>query len=401
MSSHRPRGHWSEETGEFEAVRLGGGGGGSGRGRKFVRFWPVMGLLAISVASAWLVTAHESGASTGINFAGGSKPAATAPARPSGNANTGGTKPGGSAKPPAANGTTQNEWGPVTDADRKLVATIHQAALWQRTASLDAVNRTQNASVRTAARAIATELAPLDQKAGIAARALAMTLPTQATPEQTSWVTELAGKRGTAYDQTFADRFRTAQGKLFPLISQVRVATQNEVVRALAQSASTTVLRGMTFVERTGLTNGSSGSSGSGSGTSAPAPAPPAGNTGNNGGNTGRTGNTGGNTGAVPPASGGADQGDLLPSDLLPGDTAPAPAPARSQPARDTGGVGQSAPSADLPPLPTATSAATAPSLANKGASLPGGGSTTWIILGMIGIAVMISLVAIRGFARR
>jgi putative membrane protein len=394
MSSHRgsrPRGHWSEETGEFEAVRLGGGGGGTGR--RFVRFWPVMGLLVISVASAWLVTAHESGAATGINFAGG-KPAATAPARPPGtgkpSGNAGGatkppanTNPGAQPAPPAADGTTQNEWGPVTNADRKLIATIHQAALWQRTASLDAVNRTQNTTVRTAAKAIATELAPLDQKAGIAARALGVTLPAQATREQTSWVAELAGKRGTAYDQTFADRFRTAQGKLFPLISEVRVSTKNEVVRALAQSASTTVLRGMTFVERTGLTDGSPGSSGSGT-----APGPPA-------------NNTGGNTGAVPPAGNGADQGDLLPSDLLPGDTAPAPAPVKSQPARDTGGTGQSAPSADLPPLPSATSAATSPSLANTGQSLPGSGSTMWIILGMIGIAVMISLVALRGFARQ
>jgi hypothetical protein len=143
----------------------------------------------------------------------------------------------------------------------------------------------------------------------------------------------------------------------------------------------------MTFVERTGLTDGSSGTSGTGSGNTAPAP--PA-------------GNTGGNTGAAPPANSGADQGNgLLPSDLLPGDTAPAPAPAKSQPARDTGGVGQSAPSADLPPLPSSTSVATVPSLANKGQSLPGGGSTMWIILGMIGIAVMISLVALRGFARR
>jgi putative membrane protein len=428
MPSHagsRPRGHWSEETGEFETVGLIRRGGGRGRG--LVRFWPVMALLTISVGSAWLVTDNKADGSQGINFANNNRPATAAPPAngnrggtgTSGGAPTGkpangkpsNTKPRGGAKPPAQvplpsapdAGGTQTEFGPLSDADKNILTSAHLAALWQRPTALDAAKRATNPKLRDAAARVAAEHKSLDAKAVATAAALNVTLPDRPNAEQAAWMKELAGKRGTEFDQLLVSRLRTAQGKMLPLVGEVRSTTQNTMVRAFTQVASTSVLRAMTFIDNTGLVTGTGSAPNppgdAGGAQQAPNPPaaqpdPPASNGGTNGGTAGPNGN------------------DLLPGDALPGETAPVPA----QPANPGGngngntngnanGNQSQAPSGDVPSLPSAPQAQPAqpssPELATKSNWLGGGDKNMYLILGMIAIAVMISLIALRGFARR
>jgi putative membrane protein len=419
MPSHRgsrPRGHWSEETGEFEAVGLVHRGGGRKRG--LVRFWPVMALLSISVGSAWLVTDVKAGGSQSLNYANGNQPTATAPANP----NTGGTgssagtpgtaRPGrkpGAAKPspPPAQvpapaepnaGGTQTEFGPLSVADKDVLTKAHLAALWQRPAALDGAKRATDPKLRDAANRVAAEHRTLDAKAVATASALNIRLPNKPNAEQAVWVKELAAKRGAEFDQLLVSRLRSAQGTMLPLVGEVRSTTENSMIRAFTQVASTSVLRAMTFIDNTGLVTGNGSEN------------PPAAN---------QPANPPANQPADPPADPPADNGnaganssDLLPGDLLPGEEPPANTGrnngGNAKPGNANGnanGNAPQAPSGDVPSLPSAPQAQPAqpaPDLAKKSSNwLAGGDMNMWLIIGMIGIAVLISLVALRGFARR
>ena len=59
--------------------------------------------------------------------------------------------------------------------------------------------------------------------------------------------------QGDEYDRTWANLLRSAHGKIFPAIGQVRNGTRNTLVRQLASDTNQTVLDHITVLEKTGV----------------------------------------------------------------------------------------------------------------------------------------------------
>jgi hypothetical protein len=75
-------------------------------------------------------------------------------------------------------------------------------------------------------------------------------VPSQPDADQLGWLAEMERASGADFDRLFVERLRSALGKIFPVIGDVRSGTRNDVIRALAQAAAvitgaSTVLRVM------------------------------------------------------------------------------------------------------------------------------------------------------------
>jgi predicted outer membrane protein len=146
-------------------------------------------------------------------------------------------------------------YGPLSDPDRKLINLVRLANLWELPMAEQAVTRAQSPKVREISKTIAYQhkyiLEP--QVRAVAAK-LGIQLPTRPTAQQATWIADIEGKTGHAYDVTYVKWLRFAHGQIFSLIGQVRGSTQNSVARTFAEAADKYVMLHMQLLESTGLT---------------------------------------------------------------------------------------------------------------------------------------------------
>ncbi|NGN67898.1 DUF4142 domain-containing protein [Streptomyces sp. A7024] len=149
--------------------------------------------------------------------------------------------------------TVATEFGPLSAADRDFVIRVRLAGLWELPAGQQAQERGATAAVRTAGKHLVEGHTTLDASVRKAAGKLGMELPSQPNAQQRRWLDELTAARGAEYEKKFANILRIAHGKVFAVVAQIRATTRNNLVRALADEANTTVLDHITVLENTGL----------------------------------------------------------------------------------------------------------------------------------------------------
>jgi predicted outer membrane protein len=143
--------------------------------------------------------------------------------------------------------------GPVGPADRDLLVKVRLAGLWEMPAGQMAVTKGVSPRVREIGKEIANQHGQLDALVLDAAATVGVPLPSQPTAEQQAWLAEMERAEGAEFDEVFVHRLRSAHGKVFPVIADVRAGTRNDVVRELAQQSNAYVLNHLTLLESTGL----------------------------------------------------------------------------------------------------------------------------------------------------
>lgn len=154
---------------------------------------------------------------------------------------------------PASGVTLQTEEAELTKADREFVIAVRLAGLWEIPAGKMAMTRGVSPRVRQIGQMIASQHVRLDALARSAATEVGVDLPDRPTNQQARWLDEMKAAEGAAFDDIFVMRLRVAHGKIFPVIGVVRSSTENDVIRALAQSSNAFVLTHITLLESTGL----------------------------------------------------------------------------------------------------------------------------------------------------
>ena len=150
-------------------------------------------------------------------------------------------------------GTVPTRWGPLSAADRDFVVRVRLAGLWEGPAGRQAVERDPSAAVKAAGQHLVDGHAFLDARVREVAAGLGMELPDRPNAQQQSWLRTLTAARGITYERDFANILRSAHGKVFALVAQIRANTRNSLVRGLADDANTTVLDHIKMLEATGL----------------------------------------------------------------------------------------------------------------------------------------------------
>jgi predicted outer membrane protein len=148
---------------------------------------------------------------------------------------------------------TDTSWGPLTATDRDLLVRVKLAGTWEVPAGDMAQTHSSDERVRAVGRVLATDHRRLDEEVAAAARKLQVQLPDQPNPNQRNWLAEMTPERGHAFDETFANRLRTAHGQVFAIVANVRAGTRNTLVRAFASEATDVVMKHMSLLESTGL----------------------------------------------------------------------------------------------------------------------------------------------------
>ncbi|WP_030544355.1 DUF4142 domain-containing protein [Streptomyces albus] len=149
--------------------------------------------------------------------------------------------------------TVSTKWGPMTAIDRDFLVKVRLAGLWELPAGRQAMERAPNQAIRDAGDHLVVGHADLDRRARDIAAKLGVELPNEPTDQQKGWLREMTEAQGEDYQRKFANILRTAHGKVFGLIGQVRHTTRNELIRDLADAANITVLDHITMLENTGM----------------------------------------------------------------------------------------------------------------------------------------------------
>ncbi|WP_203990229.1 DUF4142 domain-containing protein [Sphaerisporangium rufum] len=191
--------------------------------------------------------------------AGAGDPAAAAPAADPGQQgqNYPTTQPsgdnGGVVTEAVGQETVSTPWGPLTAADRDLVAKVRLAGLWEIPVGREAAKRASRAATRKNLGEIARQHVLLDAEDRQVAAKLRIPLPDEPNADQQAWIAEISSKKGLEYDKTAVLRLRLAHGKIFPAIGAVRASTRNTLIREFAQSCANFVNTHMGLLEGTGL----------------------------------------------------------------------------------------------------------------------------------------------------
>ncbi|MET8681357.1 DUF4142 domain-containing protein [Streptomyces sp. NPDC004647] len=150
-------------------------------------------------------------------------------------------------------GTVATQWGPLSALDRDFLVKVRLAGLWELPAGQQAIERAPTQAVRDAGDHLIVGHTDLDKRSRDIAAKLGIELPNQPTAEQQGWLDEMTAAQGTTYQRKFAQLLRSAHGKIFGVIGQVRNTTRNTLIRSLADAANVTVLDHITMLERTGM----------------------------------------------------------------------------------------------------------------------------------------------------
>ncbi|MET1073293.1 MAG: DUF4142 domain-containing protein [Umezawaea sp.] len=145
--------------------------------------------------------------------------------------------------------------GVITESDKDLLVKVRQAGLWEGPMGEEAQTRAEAQRVKEVGAQLASDHQFLDQRVTKLAEQMGVPLPSVANPNQQSWMDELRGLNGAAFDQTFANRLRSAHGQVFGAIAKVRAGTGNDAIREFAQISNNIVQKHMTLLESTNLVN--------------------------------------------------------------------------------------------------------------------------------------------------
>ncbi|MFI6095482.1 DUF4142 domain-containing protein [Lentzea sp. NPDC051213] len=162
-----------------------------------------------------------------------------------------------STPPPGSGGTgdevVQTQWGPLGPADRDFMNRVKQAGLWEKPAGdKGKAKRADQPKIQEACKHLIEGHTLLDNVVNRAGVLLGHTLPTEATDEQKGWLAEMDAANGDEFDAVFANRLRTAHGKVYAYAAQIRAGTKNELIRILSTQAMITVFDHMKVLEETG-----------------------------------------------------------------------------------------------------------------------------------------------------
>ncbi len=149
--------------------------------------------------------------------------------------------------------TVATQWGPLSATDRDLLVKVRLAGLWELPAGQQAIERAPSEAIKEAGDHLVVGHTDLDKRARTVAAQLGVPLPNQPTEQQQGWLRELSAASGQEYERKFANILRSAHGKVFSLIAQVRHTTRNSLIRQLASDSNQTVLDHITMLEATGL----------------------------------------------------------------------------------------------------------------------------------------------------
>ena len=148
---------------------------------------------------------------------------------------------------------TDTSWGPLTAADRDLLVRVKLAGLWEIPAGDMAQTHSTDQRVKAVGRVLAADHRRLNAEVAVAARKLQVTMPDRPILSQQGWLDEMTSARGHPFDETFANRLRSAHGVVFAIIAQVRDSTRNTMVRDFATEANEVVEKHMSLLESTGF----------------------------------------------------------------------------------------------------------------------------------------------------
>jgi predicted outer membrane protein len=135
-------------------------------------------------------------------------------------------------------GWTQTAAGPVGPNDRTMLVALRQDGLWEVPVGQQAQDMAISPAVRLLGGTVATDLGWLSTQVRAVAGRLDVVLPSQPTPDQQTWLVEIAGKSGRDYDRTMVDRLRQACVDSLKLINKTATGTQNTEIRQLADQAA-------------------------------------------------------------------------------------------------------------------------------------------------------------------
>ncbi|KOV80728.1 hypothetical protein ADL03_31975 [Nocardia sp. NRRL S-836] len=142
----------------------------------------------------------------------------------------------------------------MTANDRDLLVKVRQAGLWEMPMGELAQTKAQNPRVRVVGKQLMLDHMKLDEAVKKLSTQLNVPIPDLPSAAQQSWMDELNGLEGAAFDQAFADRLRSAHGSVFAFVAKVRIQTRNDLIRPFAQVGIDVVMKHMTLLESTGLT---------------------------------------------------------------------------------------------------------------------------------------------------
>lgn len=151
-----------------------------------------------------------------------------------------------------ASARVSTKFGPLSALDRTFLDAVRTAALWEVPAGRQAESKGTTASVRTAGQHVVSGHTFLGSRVADVDSRLGLTPPAAPDAEQKRWLKALATATGKDYDRTFANTLRLADGKILPVVAEVRAGTANSLVRALADDAEVTVLDHIRVLEATG-----------------------------------------------------------------------------------------------------------------------------------------------------
>lgn len=153
--------------------------------------------------------------------------------------------------PAVANAAQPNPALSARDAD--LLVKVRLANLWEMPAGQMAAERSVDAKVQEAGRAMITDYAQLDAEVERLAGLYALRLPPEPNDMQKSWLTEMAQASGAQFDSVFAMRLRAAYGLIFPTVANSRATTVDPEMRKFATTANAVVMKHMALLENTGV----------------------------------------------------------------------------------------------------------------------------------------------------
>ncbi|MGW1626557.1 DUF4142 domain-containing protein [Streptomyces sp. NPDC002172] len=148
--------------------------------------------------------------------------------------------------------TVTTAYGPLSAQDRDFIVKVRLAGLWELPAGEMAEQKGTTAAVRTAGQHLVDGHTSLDAHVRTVATQLGVPIPNSPNVQQQQWLATLNAAQGQDFDREFANIVRLAHGRVFSVVAQVRAATQNTLVRDLADDANTTVLDHIKVLEATG-----------------------------------------------------------------------------------------------------------------------------------------------------
>ncbi|WP_189262532.1 DUF4142 domain-containing protein [Streptomyces fuscichromogenes] len=148
--------------------------------------------------------------------------------------------------------TVTTAYGPLSAQDRDFIVKVRLAGLWELPAGELAEQKGTTAAVRTAGQHLVDGHTSLDAHVRTVAAQLGVPIPNAPNAQQQQWLATLNAAQGQDFDREFANIVRLAHGRVFTVVAQVRAATQNTLVRDLADDANSTVLDHIKVLEATG-----------------------------------------------------------------------------------------------------------------------------------------------------